>query len=58
MSRGRGSRLATCYSKALKRLRNLQYVRRPRLDLGCSAIGWMDGCSYSVVETTVKLDLT
>jgi hypothetical protein len=37
------SKLATCYSKALKRLRNLQYVRRPGPDSGCSAIGWMEG---------------
>jgi hypothetical protein len=35
-----GSRLATCYSKALKRLRNLQYVRRPGPDPGCSAIAF------------------
>jgi hypothetical protein len=26
-------------SKALKRLRNLQYVRRPGPDSGCSAVG-------------------
>jgi hypothetical protein len=32
---------STCYSKALKSLRNLQYVRRPGPDLGCSAIGWI-----------------
>jgi hypothetical protein len=37
----RGSRLATFYSKALKRLRKLQYVKRPGPDSGCSAIGWM-----------------
>jgi hypothetical protein len=37
----RGSRLATCYSKAIKRLRNLQHVRRPGPDSGCSAIGWI-----------------
>jgi hypothetical protein len=35
--------LATCYSEAFKKLRNLQYVRRPGPDSGCSAIRWMDG---------------
>jgi hypothetical protein len=45
----RGSRLATCYSKAQKRLRNLQYVRRPGPDSGCLAIGWMDGWMDGIV---------
>jgi hypothetical protein len=46
----RGSRLATCYSEALKRLRNLQYVRRPGPDSGCSAIGWMDGIVPNIIK--------